>query len=101
MTTGVEGMIILETGVNKDAKIYLPDDGMEIGKENKMQEVDKGQYQHNGSGTAIIIKKGFNYTSGRNLFNNHKEVTIIMQNRQGKKCAIAGIHADNGESRNK
>ena len=34
--TGVEGMIILETGVNKDAKIHLPDDGMEIGKENKM-----------------------------------------------------------------
>ena len=44
MAVGVEGMIILETGVNKDAKIFLPDDNLEIGKENKMQEVERGQY---------------------------------------------------------
>ena len=34
-------MIILETGVNKDAKIFLLDD-MEIAKENKMEEVERG-----------------------------------------------------------
>ena len=38
---GVDGMIILETGVNKDAKIFLLDD-MEIAKENKMEEVERG-----------------------------------------------------------
>ena len=42
MATEIEGMIVLETGVNKEAKIFLPDDRMEIVKENKMQEVDRG-----------------------------------------------------------
>ena len=101
MVAGVDEMIILETGVNKNAKIFIPDDNLEVGKENKMAEIERGQYQHNGSGTAIILRKGFNYRQGRNLFNNPKEVTIIMQDKEGNKCIIAGIHADNGAARNK
>ena len=59
----------------------IPVDNMTIARENKMLEVKNSQYQHNGSGTAIILRKEFNYRQARNIFNNHKNVALIIQNK--------------------
>ena len=37
-----DGAIILETGINKDRTMLIPDAGIEICKENKMPHTDKG-----------------------------------------------------------
>ena len=39
---GKDGAVILETGINKDRRMMIPDDNLEICKENKMPEVEKG-----------------------------------------------------------
>ena len=39
-----DGAIILETGINKERMMMIPDEDMEICKENKMPHTDKGQY---------------------------------------------------------
>lgn len=39
-----DAMIILETGANKNNKLIPPNDGMKIGKENKMEMTENQQY---------------------------------------------------------
>ena len=52
-----DAAILVETGVNLNSKILIPNENMEIGKENKMAIVEKEQYQHNGKGTATLVDK--------------------------------------------
>ena len=65
----------METGVNSNSKIIIPNANMEIGKENKMKAVEKEQYQHNGKGTAILVDKRWNHVPARKIYNSQKNVT--------------------------
>ena len=49
--------ILIETGVNTNSKILIPNNNMEIGKENKMIAIGKEQHQHNGKGTATLVDR--------------------------------------------
>ena len=50
--------IILETGINEQEKILDLFQDINIAKENKMKSIEKNkQYQHNGGGTAILLKE--------------------------------------------
>ena len=76
----MDGAIILETGINRDQEMLIPNEEMEISKENKMPKTEKGQYQHNGSGTATLISNKFRHKMAGPNFNNHKQVTSIITN---------------------
>jgi len=43
--------------VNTNSNLAIPNDNLEIGKENKMTVVGEEQRQHNGKGTATLIDK--------------------------------------------
>ena len=45
-----------------------------------MPEIEKEQYQHNGSGSAILMDKKYNHIQARKLFNDAKHVTSIVIN---------------------
>ena len=74
---------------------------MKISNENKMNKVEKDQYQHNGNGTVVMIKKNYTYKPTRQFMNNHKQVTSLIRNEKGNKVILAGIHADNGNGKKK
>ena len=46
-----------------------------------MNEVKNAQYQHNGSGTALLINKDYNHLPARDMYNDHKRVTEIIINQ--------------------
>ena len=94
-------MIYLETGANKDNDLIIDQQVVAIAKENKMPTILKDQYQHNGSGTAIIINKKYGWKPTRQMFNDHKHIASIMTNEYGKRWVLAGIHAENGDGKNK
>ena len=75
-----DAIILLETGTNKQSKILIPNEDLIIGKTNAMKDTEKDQYQHNGSGTAILVNKYINHIPTRDLFNNPKIVTRIIIN---------------------
>ena len=79
----------------------MPDTELTISKENRMPQVENQQYQHNGSGTAILVNKKYNHKPGAERLNDHKHVTCIMQNENKTKWIVAGIHADNGKGEKK
>ena len=68
----MDGAIILETGTNEGNNMLIPEVGLSIGKENKMEGVERPQYQHNGSGTAILLNERFKFRLAKELFNNDK-----------------------------
>jgi len=67
-----DAVIILETRTNQNNSLIIPNEELEIGKENKMPYTANQQYQHNGSGTAIITKRNYDFKPARELFNNDK-----------------------------
>ena len=75
-----DAAIILETGTNKNNNLLIPNEDIQISKENKMPLTTNHQYQHNGSGTAILINERYNHMSAREIFNNHKNVASIIIN---------------------
>ena len=101
MLKNQDGAIILETGVNKENNMLIPGNEMIIGKENKMEETERQQYQHLGSGSAILLNKRLNFMSTKKHFNNHKQVTSIVSNQNKTKWVLAGIHAKNGNGQEK
>ena len=74
---------------------------MIIGAENKMEMVEKEQYQHNGKGTAILINRNIATKPAREIFNDEKQVTSIIEGDMGKKLILAGIHMENGMRKEK
>ena len=66
-----------------------------------MMEIEKGQYQHNGSGTAILMNKKYENYPARELFNDHKSVASIMVDHRKNRWLLAGIHANNGNGQKK
>jgi len=52
--------------------MMIPEEGIEICKENKMPKIEKSQYQHNGSGTAILIRNKYHHMMATKNFNDHK-----------------------------
>ena len=75
-----DAAVILETGVNKQTQLLEPREELNIGRLNVMKEIEKDQYQHNGSGTAILINRNYDHLPARELFNDHKKVTEIIVN---------------------
>ena len=61
-----------------------------------MNEIKNAQYQHNGSGTALLINKDYNHIPAREMYNDHKKVTEIIINQNKTRWILAGLHADNG-----
>ena len=61
MAEQVDAAILLETGINNECKIREIEDELKVTKLNFMPEVDNPKYQHNGSGTAILLSKDYDY----------------------------------------
>ena len=95
---GKEIAIILETGNNSQQKLQLSKPEMTISKENRMPKIKNSKYQSNGSGTAIFINKKYDHKPGCAKMNDHKHVTCVVQNENGTKWIMAGIHAENGNA---
>jgi len=91
----------LETGNNEDNYLLIANNNMMIGKENKMNNTEKSQYQHNGSGTAILINKNYDTVPTRKIMNDHKMITCIIKNERNIRWVLAGIHAQNGNTKKK
>ena len=79
----------METGVNSNSKIIIPNGNMEIGKENKMEVVGKELHQHNGKGTATLVDKRWNHVPARKVYNSQKNVTDIIIDDNKKRLVIA------------
>ena len=60
--------------------MLIPNEDIQISKENKMPLTADFQYQHNGSGTAVLIIERYNHMLARDIFNNHKNVASIIIN---------------------
>ena len=71
---GKDAAIILETGSNNKSKVRDILDEYETTIQNEMPEIDskKEQYQHCGSGTAVIMKKGKRWQHAKQIFNHSK-----------------------------
>ena len=101
-----DAAIILETGSNRKNKVRNVLDEYETTTQNEMPEIDnnKEQYQHCGSGTAVIQKRGIRWQPARNLFNHAKQVTQLMNIKKNNitlNFLISGIQALNGISEGK
>ena len=95
-------VVILETGINKNVSMTDLSDTMEVTNINHMPDVEKEQYQHIGSGTAILTNKNINYMHTRDIFNSHKKITQIMETGFEKRRWIIGaLHTQNDPRREK
>ena len=64
--------------------MLIPNDNFIVAKENKMPFTQNQQHQLNGSGTAILVDKGYNYQTANAKLNNSKVVSTIIKGSNKK-----------------